>query len=205
MRDFVYGALGALAGATAARAWQHRRSPRRLVIYSALTLALPAWPAAEVVPYVRDTIAGRRAFPVLIDFSTDEQLRRWEVQQAAITRDGRLELLPGDDVFSYGAFRPVKGDFRGYRWLCCEFVVVGGPVDLVTSVRTATGDGRHTSHAQLGRHFAPGDYLVRFDLESMAKGAREPLNLAEVRWIQFFVVKIPEPRTVVFRRVWLEQ
>src|SRR5262245_11348990 len=50
--DFARGVLGALAGAAAVRAWQRRRSPRRLAGYLALVVALPAWPVAVALPYL---------------------------------------------------------------------------------------------------------------------------------------------------------
>ena len=206
--DFAGGALGAFSGVAALLAWKSRRSPRRLALFLLLTLALPAWPVAHALPYIRDTIAGRRAFPVLIDFTTDDQQLRWEVKQATVGRDGAVELRPGGDVFSWFAFRPVKGDFRGYGYLCCELEVVGESVDLVTSVRTAAGGGSRTNHAQVGRRYPPGGYVLRFELaalEAWAEKRGEPLDLADVRWIQFFVVKVPAPRTVVMRRVWLER
>jgi hypothetical protein len=182
--DFVGGALGSLAGVTSVLAYQSRRSPRRLALFLLLTLALPAWPVAHALPYLRDTVAGRRAFPVLIDFTTDDQLKRWEVHQASVGRDGTVELRPGGDIFSWVAFRPMKGDFRGYGYLCCEFEVVGESVDWVTSVRTAKADGRHTSHGQVGWRFAPGGHAVRIELASLevwAANRGEPMNLADVR------------------------
>lgn len=206
--DFVGGALGSLAGVTAVLAWKSRRSPRRLALFILLTLALPAWPVAVALPYIRDAVAGRRAFPVLIDFSTDDQFKRWETQQASVGRDGTVELRPGGDIFSWVAFRPAKCDFRGYGYLCCELEVVGGPVDWVTSVRTAKADGKHTSRGQVGRRFAPGGHVVRIELASLeawAEARGEPMNLADVRWIQFFTMNLSAPRTVVLRRVWLER
>lgn len=209
--DFIGGAAGALSAAAAIRALESVR-PRTRAAVLALAVGLPAWPVAVAVPYLADTVEGRRAFPVLADFTTDHQLRRWECDQAAIGRAdeggrmaARLELLPGPGAYSSAALRPVVADFTGYRWLCCEFRVVGEPAELVTSVRTARGVREHTSHAQVGRAYEVGDHVARFDLADMAaRGDPEPLDLAAVRVVQFFAVRLREPRTVVVYRVWLD-
>ena len=205
--DFLRGALGALAGAAAVRGCEARRSRLRLAGYATLALALVAWPVVEIAPYVADTVEGVRAFPVLADCSTDRELLRWQCEQATLTRDAdgaRLDLLAGPDVFPRAALRLAVSDFRGYRRLCCAFRVVGEPVDLVISVRTGA-EGGGSTHAQVGRRYEDGDHVVRLDLAALSARARpRPLDLADVRYLQFFTVRPPATRTVVLNRIWLE-
>jgi hypothetical protein len=83
--------------------------------------------------------------------------------------------------------------------------VIGGPLELVISVRTGTGDPRRTTHAQVGRTYAEGDHVVRLDLGALTAAARpDPLDLSDVRYVQFFTVRPESPRTVLLSRVWLE-
>lgn len=206
--DLLRGSLGALAGAAAIRAYEVRRRPGGALGYSLLAVALPVWPVVEITPYVADTVEGARSFPTLADFSTEHEMLRWECEQATLARDeggARLELAPGPGDFSYAALRPVVGDFRGYRRLCCEFRAVDGPAELFVSVRTGTGGPNGTTHAQVGRRYEAGGHLVRLDLAALREGARpRPLDLSDVRYVQLFAYKLPQPRTIVLSRVWLE-
>ena len=204
--DFLTGVLGALAAAAAVRASESRGWAR--VGYGVAAVAAVTWPVVEAAPYLADTFDGREAFPVLADFSTDREFRRWVGDQAELTRAGaglRLDLLPGPEPYSSGALRPVVPDFRDYRWLYCSFEVVGGPLELVFSVRSGVPGRDGTTHAQDEAEYAGGRHVVRFDLQQLAARARPaPLDLSDVRYVQLFVLRPPEARTVVVRRVWLE-
>ncbi|HEX4608179.1 MAG TPA: hypothetical protein VH092_08230 [Urbifossiella sp.] len=210
--DFVRGVLGALIGAAAVRAWEARRSWRGAILYLGLALVLAVWPVAELFPYAVDTVHGHRSFPVLADFTTESELLRWDCEQASITRvgapdppAGRLVLHPGPEPYSSGTMRSIVTDFRGYRWLCCAFRVTSGPVELVTSVRSGVVGRTGTTHAQVGRRFPTGDHLLRLDLPALAAKARpDPLELADIRCVQFFVVNTPEDVVLDISRVCLE-
>jgi hypothetical protein len=205
--DFLRGCLGALAAGAAIRARECRHRAGR-VVYAALALALLGWPVAEVGPFVADAVEGHRAFPVLADFSTRRELLRWHCVQATLSPDpegARLDLLPGPGEYSSGEMSPAVADFRGYRWLCCEFRVVGDPLELVISVRTRAREAGGTTHAQVDQSYPEGRRVVRLDLAAMAARARpEPLDLSDVRSVQFFVVRAREARTVLLSRIWLE-
>ena len=207
-KDFLRGALGVLAAALAARAWAQPRPRARALAHALLAAGCLVWPGAEVAPYLADTVAGRRAFPVLAAFSTDRELLRWECVQAALSRDGtsgcRVEFLTGPAEYPGAWLRPAVGDFGGAGWLCCEFEVVGPPLDLVISVRTGAGAGG-TTHADVGRRYPAGTHTARLDLAALAaRGRPERLVLADVRSVAFFLIRPREPRTLVLRRVWLE-
>jgi hypothetical protein len=206
--DFLRGCLGAAAGAAAVRAYQSRTAPARAAGYLSAVAALLAWPVAEVAPYAADAVEGRRAFPVLADFATRRQLLRWECDQAAITPadgGGLIRLLPGPADYPSAALRPVVSDFGAYRWLCCELRVDDAPLDLVISVRTGGTGHAGTTHAQLPRRYGAGRHVVRVDLWSLAgRGRPSPLDLSDVRAVQFFVVRPDRVRSVVLSGIWLE-
>jgi hypothetical protein len=212
--DFIHGTLGALAGAAVVRAIECRHRRARAVGCLVLAAGLVAWPVVEVVPYLADAVEAHQAFPVLAGFETDRELLRWECRQAELTRIpyrpggwvGRLDLFPGPHDYPSAALRPVVGDFRGYRSLCCGFRVVGDPLELVISVRSGTPDRHRTTHAQVGRTYAAGDHVVRLDLAALVAAAEEPdpLDLSDVRYVQFFAVRPTATRTVFLLLVWLE-
>ncbi|QDU24194.1 hypothetical protein [Urbifossiella limnaea] len=190
------------------RAWDARRGRGGRLSYAVLALGLLVWPVAEVAPYLADTVDGRSTFPTLADFRTEREVRRWVCDQAAVTRDGgagRVILLPGPEPYSSAALRPVVPDFRGHRWLCWAFRVGDRPVTLVVSVRSGAGRGAGTTHVQVERQFLAGDHVLRLDLGDLAPQTRPaPLDLADVRYVQLFVVRTPEPVTLDVSRVWLE-
>lgn len=211
--DFAHGVLGALAGAAVVRAVGCRLPGA--AGWLALAAGLVAWPVAEVAPHLVDAVEANRAFPVLAEFETDRELLRWEWHQAELTRVpdpgwpggrvGRLDLFPGREPYPGASLRPVVGDFRGHRRLCCAIRVDGDPLGLVISVRSATADPRRTTHAQVGRTYPEGDHKVCLDLADLAAAGRpDPLDLSDVRHVQFFTVRPATPRTVFISRVWLE-
>ncbi len=206
--DLLRGALGAGAAAAAIRAWESRRVRLRALSYSALAIALTAWPVAEVVPYIADTLESQRTFPVLATFSTDRELLRWECNQATLARTadgGHVDFLTGPGDYPGIALRPGVSNFGGYRWLCYEFRVVGAPLALATSVRTATSAPDQTAHTDVQHPYASGSHIARLDLEQMAaQGRPARLDLSDVRAVILFIVRPQEPRTIVLSRVWLE-
>jgi hypothetical protein len=207
--DFLRGTLGALSAGAAIRAWESRRARVRACAYLALALALPVWPIIEITPYLTDEMTGRRAFPVLASFSTDHELLRWECEQATLTRGEpgcRVDFLTGPAEYSGVALRPIVCDFRDYRWLCCEFEVIGAPLELATSIRTGMNDPNRTTHTDIAQRCSGGHHIARLDLAAMAaQGRPEPLDLSDVRSVILFVVRPQESRTIVLTRVWLER
>ena len=209
--DFFRGTLGATAGAAGVRAWELRHQRWQSAAYLAAAVALTVWPVVEVVPYLADTVEGRRALPVLADFATDRQMRRWQRDQATIARiagDGkqgaRVEFVPGPGTFSWVLLRPVTSDVRGYGRLNCAIRVLDEPVGLVVSVRTGRDGAKGSAHAQVGRVYAPGEHVIELDLPALvAQGDPVPLDLSDVLYVQFFVVRITSPRTIEISRIWL--
>jgi len=214
--DFLRGVLGALAAAAGVAAWRARRTPRRAAGFVLVVAGLLAWPLLDIGPRLLDAARGYRDFPVLADFRTDSELVRWEPAQAVLTRTadpdrpdgwvGRLELQPGPEPYPGASLEPITGDFRGYRRLCCSFGVEGGPLEVVISVRSGAGEGRPTTHYQTGRVYGSGPHTVRLELPEVAPRARpRPLDLSDVRAVQFFTTDLTQPRTMLIRAVWLER
>lgn len=214
--DLFRGVLGAFAAAAGLTAWRSRRRPVRAVVYALLTVGLLAWPVIDSGPRLFDAYEGYRDFPVLAKFETQRELLRWVPQQAELTRTpdptnpggwvGRLDFHSGPEKYPGARMEPVTGDFRGYRWLCCSFEVEGGPLNVVISVRGGPLTDGHTVHFQAGRVYGPGPQLVRLDLPALAaKADPVPLDLSDVRVVQFFVNRPKEVRTILLRRIWLEK
>jgi hypothetical protein len=205
--DLLRGALGALAGAALVRAWAERRFANRLAIYLLAVVALVAWPVLTAAPHLIDAAEGHRDFPTLAAFETDRELVRWVPWQATLDRvegGARLVMQPGPETYPCASLRPVQRDFRGHRWLCAEFTTEGEPYNLYLSMRTGVAGGG-TTHVDVGRVFPPGRHRVRLDLDAIGpKADPVPLELDDVRYVQFFVVKPKEPRAVLIHRVWLE-
>jgi hypothetical protein len=208
--DLLRGSLGALAMASAIRAWESRHSRLRAVAYLVLALALPVWPIVEVAPYLADTVTGRRAFPILADFSTDHELLCWECGQAHLSRTTELgcqiEFLTGPEEYPRVMLQPVVRDFADYHWLCYEFRVIGGPLNLVTSIRTGMSNPHQTTHTDVAQRFAEGSHTARLDLAAMAaQGRPDPLDLSDIRSVSLFLIRPQETRTIILTRVWLER
>ena len=74
------------------------------------------------------------------------------------------------------------------------------------SVRSGAGEGRPTTHYQTGRVYGSGPHTVRLELPEVAPRARpRPLDLSDVRAVQFFTTDLTQPRTMLIRAVWLER
>jgi hypothetical protein len=210
--DFVRGACGSLATAAGIIGWQCRRKPLPLMGCLAFAACCLAWPLYDGVPMLVDAYEGAQAFPTLSAFSTERELLRWRWRQAELTRvhhentwAGRLALFPGPERYSYGALRPIRRDFRGYRSLACSFTVEDTPVELAISLRSGSGDVSETTHYQEAHLFPPGKHIARFDLAAIAPKANpRPLDLADVWIIQFFMDRPGTPHTIELHRIWLE-
>jgi hypothetical protein len=213
--DFVRGAIGALCAALLILAWRSRRRPVLAVGCALLAAGSLAWPVLDSGPRLLDAYEGYRAFPVLADFRTDRELGRWWHVQASLSQTpdpaqpgrwvGRLDLTPGDSPYPTAGLEPVVGNFRRYRWLCCSIEVEGEPLLIFTSVRGGPVVDGSTVHYQVGRVYGPGPHMIRLDLPETAMQAHpEPLDLTDVRTVQFYTIRPKAVRTMLIRCIWLE-
>ena len=211
--DFLRGSLGVGVAVVVIRAWKVPRTLRRLACHGLMILGLIAWPMADRGPYLLDAYEGWWSFPVLADFRTPRELLRWQCQQSSLERIpdpkqqgswlGRLELLPGPEMYPGAALQPIIRDFTAYRRLCWSFVTAGDALTLVFSVRS--GSGLPSDHYQFARTFAAGEHRVEADLANIAPKA-EPaaLDLSNIMIVQVFIVQPERIETVWLKRIWLE-
>jgi hypothetical protein len=210
LADFLRGAAGALAAGLLIRAGQGARHRWRLLVHGVLSLALIAYPLAEVVPSLIDAGKAYHDFPVLCDGAASAPSPRWECQQSVLPREdgvwgGRVEFLPGPEPHPGVALEQVVRDWRGYRRLSWSFLVEGEPLELVFSVRDGPDAHGRTSHYQVGRLWPAGKHTMTVNLALAAVRAEErPLNLSNIAWVQVFVEKPKQPRGIRLLRIWLE-
>lgn len=212
--DWLYGALGAGAGAAMVQALKHWSSWRRFA-WLTLALGLLTWPATRSGPVLLDAFEAWQEFPTLAHFETERARLRWETRQALLQRDAehalphrgaaRLTLLPGPEPYPSAVLTLIRRDLSGFRWLCCECVVERESLELVMSVRGGPDASGHTAHGQIAQVIAPGEQHVCIDLPALAtRGQPRALDLSDIWFVQLFVVRPASPRTLYLRRIWLE-
>lgn len=211
--DLLRGVCGAVATAGGILAWTQRRQLGIVFAGGAVALTALAWPLYDSFPYFLDSFEGVRSFPVLADFQTPREMLRWRTRQAELTRvergnrfAGRLEFIPGEYPYPYGALRPICRDWSGYDRLCCAFSVEGQEaLELVVSLRSGSGDEGGTSHFQQSRRYEPGQHLACWNLaEAVPRAEPRALDLADMWIVQFFVEEPQRRRVIHVHRVWLE-
>jgi hypothetical protein len=188
--------------------WRRRAAQLAcLMIGAALPLA-GAWPSFA------DAIASWREFPLLADFSSPWENRRW-------LADGcRLRCGPGLDGEGVGVLQcetvgppspsiilfPIRRDWSTWRWLQVEFTVDGSPLPITLSVR----DGRRVRPPR--RRFDKSDvyidgrHRVSIDLQAVARGSKQvaPVDLCAVESFHFMIEPGDVGRVVRLHRIWLE-
>lgn len=213
--DLGYGTAGVLSAGVLLRAaeWRARSMSRsRLLGHAMVALTLTALPVLHAAPGLLDAAEGVASFPVLADFRSESQLRRWICRQARLSRAkqgdsivGRLEFLPGAEDYPGAQLEHVLRDFRGYDRLCWALTVENEAVTLAFSLRSGPDRSGRTRHYQFQRRLEPGEHVVEMDLlTAAAHGEEGQLDLANLWYSQLFVVRPTEPRAVQVRRVWLE-
>lgn len=212
-RDFAFGALGALAGLILA--WAVARSARRAVssITWGLTAAigLAAWPLVSCLPLVADAAWEYRAFPVLCDFRSPWEGRRWHMVGADLNRIvdplsagrvGQFELIPQEGCSPTAVLFPLCSNWSGYRRLCCHLVVPDSPLRLGIRVRTGRGDTKMTQTGFEGL-CEPGEHQIAVDLQQVQRLSPE-LDLSRVHSLYLFARDLHKPRSLRVSRIYLE-
>jgi hypothetical protein len=213
--DFLRGGLGVFAALVALRAWQERPGILRLGCYALALAGLLAWPVGDAAPWLLDALDGFRSFPILAEFGTAREVRRWHCDQAALERMqdparpgqwvGCLELLPGPQQYPGAVLHPIVRDWRQYGRLCWAFRVENEHLDLVFSLRSGPDAQGQTTHYQQGRRFGRGNHLFEVDLLRAAREAEEgPLDLSNVRAVQIFTESPEQAKAIFLERIWLE-
>jgi hypothetical protein len=170
-------------------------------------------PLAAAWPTLADSIASWRQFPILADFTSRWQDRRWSMQ------DCRLICEPDGDGNGVGILRcephgksvcaiilfPIRRDWSGFRRLDIGFTVEDGPLPVTLSVR----DGRPVTPPQ--RRFDRreiydiGGHRVSIDLAEVARGSGEtaPIDVSAVESFHFIVEPPSAACEVRLERIWL--
>lgn len=180
----------------------------------ALAASLLVWPVWDCVPALLDAVAACRSFPVLTDFRSQFEAQRWVTRSARLarvkdaTRDGwrgRLDVAFGPGVAGEAIQFPVIADWRGYRWLICEFSFQGPPLTILFSIR----DGRPVAAPQrrydLQQLYLPGTHRLVVDLDRLSRGDDHcaPVDVSRVQSLHFCVINTERPRTVFLHRLVL--
>ena len=214
MDDFVHGAcgiaifLGWTLAARIATTWR-----RRAVRLACLAIGA-ALPLADAWPTLADGWASWREFPVLADFSSPWEDRRWSVQDCRLScepgpraeGDGVLQCEAGGPPHPSITLFPIRRDWSPLSSLQVEFTVEGGPLPMTLSVR----DGRRVTPPQ--RRFdrrevyQDGRHRVGVDLHELARGAGEvaPVDVGAVQSFHLIIDADGVGRVVRLHRIWLE-
>lgn len=211
--DLLIDALGAggFLALDMARAARGRRRVGPLLAGAVLLLVALA-PAAL---HVWDRLAARRAFPLLASLEGPLELERFTSHGATLSRDAswqahgryslRVDLAPGP--WPGVVLRGMPPDWRGYTALVMELRVDDGN-PLTVDFKLA--DGAHQKDQYSDRYnarfaLAPGKHTLRIPLADVAAAPRtRTLDLADVRWVEWFIHGLPEPRSLWLDHLRLE-
>jgi hypothetical protein len=94
LQDVLRSLLGAAIGAIALLVLQRPIRLRAIAIGLASALALAAWPIWDSSPVLMDAVWAYRSFPVLSDFSSPWESRRWMASGADLERQESAEDFP---------------------------------------------------------------------------------------------------------------
>ncbi len=212
--DFIHGACGIAAFVGWTLAGKLSTPWRRGAARVACVAVGAALPLADAWPTLADGFASWREFPVLADFSSPWEDRRWSVQ------DCRLSCEPGPRAEGDGVLRcdpsgpsqpsiilfPIRRDWSPFSSLQVEFTVQGGPLPVTLSVR----DGRHVTPPK--RRFdqrevyQDGRHRVGVNLHEVARGSGEvaPIDVGAVQSFHLIIEADGVGRVVRLHRIWLE-
>jgi hypothetical protein len=188
---------------------------RRVAVRALAIAAGSALPLAAVWPTLIDAVAAWREFPVLADFSTPQEARRWTTVGCRLECEptspdegagvGILQCEP--DQASPGLILlPVVRNWSRYGALHIDFTVVGDPLPITFSVR----DGRRVAPPRrrfdLPAVYSPGRQTVRIDLDDVARGtaAVAPVDVGAVQSFHLFIDSVGKRRTLRLHRIWLD-
>ena len=205
--DLVHGLLG--VGITWVWTGKSRwsRFPRRELA----TVALMLLPIYQIGPGLLDVGLGLWQFPMLCDFTTPGQERRWipngvrirEVQWPDGTTVGRLAFRPNRWEYPGSEFIPVLCDWRGYSALEIE-IESSELIPLLLTVRDQRPEQSYDGRFNLSYHYPPGKHVIRLPLEAIRTAPKDaPLDLSRMDSVNFFIEQKDTPRTMIIRQIRL--
>ncbi len=212
--DFANGSLAAGATGFLFVAFRPPSKIRRIAPGIVLALMCVTWPLVRMGPVILDAAKGYEQFPTLAGFESDSEMRRWHGQQAETERrtdpaghaSARMTFHPGTEPYPSVLLSPIVHDLSEYRWICFDITSTSESLDLVVSIRGGPEDAGHTTHYQTGRRLLAGEQTLRVDLHAAASFSQpQALDLSQIWFVQLFLIKPTESRTVYLRRVWVEK
>jgi hypothetical protein len=189
-------------------AWRRRAARLAcLLIGAALPLA-GAWPT------LADSIVSWWEFPLLADFSSPWEDRRWTVEGCRLTCGpgaggegiGILQCESGGQPHPSIILFPIRRDWSIWRSLQVEFTVEGGPLPITLSLR----DGRRVTPPQRrfdwNEVYQEGRHRVGLDLAEVARGSDQvaPIDVGAVESFHFILNVEGVSRVVRLHRIYLE-
>jgi hypothetical protein len=210
--DILRSLIGAAIGALALHLFRRPIRWRSITTGLVAVLALAAWPIWDSVPVLIDAVWAYRAFPVLSDFSSPWEARRWLLTGAVLERQPAADLgrpwigqLHVDASGGAAILFPVVRDWSSYQRLSVTFSFAGDPLDILISVRDGRPVAPPRRRFDLEQRYTAGKHGVVIDLVELGAGTRfAPLDLSRVQSFHFVVTQSAGPRTLFVHSVTLE-
>lgn len=210
-RTADWGDVGlGLAGVVLAWAWNPWRAgppPRAAVRWLAAGAAALAV-GFEGLPNVADALLAQRQFPVLCDFSTPWQERRWSTRQASWeSRDGRTALVfeTGPDDFPGAELIPIESDWSGYDSLVLD-LELDQPMELQATIRDQRAEMGYDERFNATLPIFEGRRTFRLPLALAASAPRtRPLDLRRIDSLNLFIDVAAAPGRMIVHRIALER
>jgi hypothetical protein len=171
-------------------------------------------PLAPMWPTLWDAWQSWRQFPVLADFSSEWQTRRWWTRDGALDcrRDasgqgvGVLTAAPEPDRAPTMVLFPTMHDWSPYRRLHVEFTVEGEPLPIIIAVRDGVRVQPPLVRFDLVDEYDAGRHDATMDLGALARGGGNvaPLDVSSVQSFHIVLETGGEPRVLRLHKIWLE-
>jgi hypothetical protein len=213
--DILRNQLGALIGFVIFCSAARKLNPLVLRIMQAGTMLLVLcflWPLARAV--IDERLAAAQ-FPMLSDFETPFEARRWrDIHQLQRVdnpvRHGKksLRVQLSTKEYSGTALLHFPHDWSGYKWL--NFSVYN-PADTELSLHGKINDRLHRQNSQGFKdrfqqqfilHFGWNDLRISLDAARIAPVGRE-MNMHEIEGFGIFVVRQARPLVIYIDNVYL--
>ena len=213
--DVLRNQLGALIGFVFFCSVRQKLNPlvlRRLQAGVILFLLCFIWPLARAVIDERQAVAQ---FPLLSDFETRFEVRRWKNihQLARVDRPvrhgaGSLRVQLSTKKYSGISLFYFPHDWSGYQWL--NFSVYN-PMDTELSLHSRIHDRLHRQHGRVFKdrfhqqftlHSGWNDLRISLDAVRQSPAGRE-MSMHEIEGFGIFVVRQTRPLVIYLDHVFL--
>jgi hypothetical protein len=153
-----------------------------------------------------DALNAWRSFPVLADFQSPFDDRRWLFSEAELQRapEGALLKLSAQKRSGSGiVLLPAVRDWTDYERLEIDFSFEGEPLLFLISVRDGKKLPPELPRYDLWRRYKPGTHHVRIELSELARGGNfPPIELDRVQSLHLIGFD-DQPRTLLLEPIRL--